>query len=82
VGHEIDDLIDELEMLRGTLQSDGHRIQRDIAKYAALSEEISELTKIVSDSMQRLPGAQNISTWAEVAVGACTATNMRLFEIV
>jgi hypothetical protein len=56
VGHEIDDLIDELEMLRGTLQSDGHRIQRDIAKYAALSEEISELTKIVSDSVQRLPG--------------------------
>jgi hypothetical protein len=33
---EIDNLIDELHMLRGRLQNDSDRIQRDIAKYAAL----------------------------------------------
>ena len=35
--HGIDSLINELHTLRGKLQNDSDRIQRDTAKYAALS---------------------------------------------
>lgn len=53
--HEIDNLIDELQTLRGRLQNDSDRIQRDIAKYAALSEQVMQITKIISDSVKKLP---------------------------
>jgi hypothetical protein len=53
--HEIDSLIDELHTLRVRLQNDSDRIQRDIAKYAALSEQVMQMTKIVADSVHKLP---------------------------
>lgn len=53
--HEIDNLIDELQPLRGRLQKDSDRIQRDIVKYAALSEQVMQMTKIIADSVHKLP---------------------------
>jgi hypothetical protein len=53
--HGIDSLIDELHTLRGRLQTDSDRIQRDIAKYATLSEQVMQMTKIIADSMHNLP---------------------------
>ena len=58
---EIDNLVDELQTLRRRLLTDNDRIQRDIAKYAALSEQVMQLTKIISESVQKLPGTPNIN---------------------
>jgi hypothetical protein len=58
---EIDHLIGALQTLRRRLQGDGDRIVSDIAKYAALSEQVMQVTKIVSDSVHKLPEAPNIS---------------------
>jgi len=58
--HEIDSLIDELHTLRGRLQNDSDRIQRDIAKYAALSEQVMQMTKIVADSVHKLPDTPGV----------------------
>ena len=53
---EIDDLLGELQTLRRKLQTDGDRIQRDIAEHAELSQQVMQLTKIISDSVKKLPG--------------------------
>ena len=54
---EIDSLISELQTLRRKLQTDGDRIQRDIAEYAELSQQVMQLTTIISDSGKKLPRA-------------------------
>jgi vacuolar-type H+-ATPase subunit I/STV1 len=54
---EIDNLIDELRTLRKKLQADSNRIQRDIANHAELSQQVMQLTKIISESVQKLPSA-------------------------
>ena len=54
---EIDSLIGELRRLRGKLQTDGDRIQRDIEEYATLSQQVMQLTKIIYDSVAKLPNA-------------------------
>jgi methyl-accepting chemotaxis protein len=53
---EIDSLITELKTLHKKLQTDGDRIQRDIAEHAELSQQVMQLTKIISDSVKKLPG--------------------------
>lgn len=58
---EIDDLIDELQSLRDKLEADGHRVQRDLMDYADLSQAIMQMTKIISESVRKLPGAPGIS---------------------
>jgi DNA anti-recombination protein RmuC len=58
---EIDNLVRELQTLRRKLQTDGDRIQREIAEHGALSQQVMQLTKIISDSVKKLPGAQSIS---------------------
>jgi hypothetical protein len=58
---EIDNLIGELQTLRRKLQTDGERIERDIAKYAELNQQVMQLTTIISDSVKKLPGASGIS---------------------
>ena len=58
---EIDNLISELQTLRRKLQTDGDRIERDIAKHAELSQQVMQLTTIISDSVKKLPGASGIS---------------------
>ena len=57
---EIDNLIGELQLLRRKLQTDGNRLQRDITEYAALSQSVMQLTKIVSDSVKKLPDPPSI----------------------
>jgi mevalonate pyrophosphate decarboxylase len=54
---EIDTLIGELRDLREKLRSDGDRIHREIVEYAALSQQVTQLSKIISDSVKRLPDA-------------------------
>lgn len=60
--HEIDDLVGELQILRKKLHADGNRIRRGIEEYAALSHSVVQLTKIISDSMKKLPDAFGVST--------------------
>jgi hypothetical protein len=54
---EIDTLIDDLRDLREKLRSDGDRIHHDIVEYAALSQQVMQLSKIISESVKRLPDA-------------------------
>jgi hypothetical protein len=58
---EIDNLISELQPLRRKLQTNGERIQRDIAEYAELSQHVMQLTTIISDSVGKLPRGPGIS---------------------
>jgi hypothetical protein len=51
---EIDSLIGEFGRLRGKLQTDAERIQREIEEYAALSQQVMQLTKVISDSMEKV----------------------------
>ena len=53
---EIDSLILELKTLHKKLQTDGDRIQRDIAEHAELSHRVMQLTRIISDSVKKIPG--------------------------
>jgi hypothetical protein len=48
---EVDGLIGELRQLRAKLQADGDRIKREIQEYEALSQQVMQLTKIISDSV-------------------------------
>jgi ElaB/YqjD/DUF883 family membrane-anchored ribosome-binding protein len=52
---EIENLINELQAVRKQLQNAGNRIQRDIEEYAALSQQVMQLTDIISDSVKKLP---------------------------
>ena len=54
---EIDTLIGDLRDLREKLRSDGERIHHDIVEYAALSQQVMQLSKIISESVKRLPDA-------------------------
>ena len=58
---EIDSLISELQTLRRKRQTDGDRIERDIAKYAELNQQELQLTEIISHSVKKLPRASVIS---------------------
>jgi hypothetical protein len=49
--YEIDHLIEGLQGVRERLNNDGDRLHREIVQYAAFSQSIIELTKIVSDGM-------------------------------
>jgi ElaB/YqjD/DUF883 family membrane-anchored ribosome-binding protein len=57
--HEIEKLIGALQKLRKRLQDAGSRIQRDIAEYAELSEQIMQLTSIICDGVEKLPRGTN-----------------------
>jgi flagellar biosynthesis chaperone FliJ len=52
---EIEGLINQLQKLRTQLQNAGNRIQRDIAEYTELSQQTTQLTSIISDSVKKLP---------------------------
>jgi hypothetical protein len=59
---EIDSLIGELRRLRGKLQADGARIKRDIEEYEALSEQVMQLTNIISNSVGTLSNVPRLAT--------------------
>lgn len=48
---EIDHLIGELQRLRERLRADGSRVERDIVEYAALSQSVIQLTRIIADGV-------------------------------
>ena len=48
---EIDHLIEGLQGLREKLNNEGDHLHRQIAQYAAFSQSLIDLTKIVSDGM-------------------------------
>ncbi len=61
---EIDNLISELRLLREKLLADGNRVERDIVEYAALSQSVIEMTKIITESMlqvKKLPAAPTLT---------------------
>jgi chemotaxis protein histidine kinase CheA len=61
---EIENLISELRVLRDKLQNDGSRVERDIVEYAALSQSVAQLTKIIADGVtqvKKVPDAPSIS---------------------
>jgi hypothetical protein len=61
---EIDNLINELQALRGKLQEDGNRVQREIVEFASLSQSIMQLTRIISESVthvKKVPDSPSIS---------------------
>jgi chemotaxis protein histidine kinase CheA len=61
---EIENLIGELRVLRDKLQNDGSRVERDIVEYAALSQSVAQLTKIIADGViqvKKVPDAPSIS---------------------
>ena len=49
--HEIDRLISELQTLRELLESEGARVQREVAEYAHLSQSAMQSTKIIAESL-------------------------------
>ncbi len=53
---EIDRLIDELRGLRLLLQSEGERVQREIVKYAHLSQAAMKSTRVIAEGMTQLRG--------------------------
>jgi len=50
----IDSLIGEFEQLRGRPRTDGERIQRAIEEYNALSQQVMEMTKAISESVEKV----------------------------
>lgn len=59
---EIDTLIGDLRDLREKLRSDGDRIHHDIVEYAAMSQQVMQLSKIISESVKRLPEAPPVAS--------------------
>jgi hypothetical protein len=57
---EVDGLIGELRQLRAKLQADGDRIKRDIQEYETLSQQVMQLTKIISDSVATLSNVRRL----------------------
>jgi len=58
---EVDSLIGDLQALRRKLNNDGNRIQREIAEYNELSQQVMQLTNIISESVKKLPTAPGIA---------------------
>ena len=51
---EIDSLIGDFARLREKLQTDGEHIQREVEEYRALSEQVMQLTKTISESVGKV----------------------------
>ena len=58
---EIGNLIDELQTFHNRLQADRNRIHRDIVEYAGLSQQVMQVTTIISDSVKGLPSTSGNS---------------------
>ena len=58
---EVDCLISDLQALRRKLNTDGNRIQRDIAEFSELSQQVMQLTNIISESVKKLPANTGIA---------------------
>ena len=58
---QIENLTGDLQALRKKLHTDGDRIQRDIAEYGELAQQVMQLTKIISESVKKLPTAPRVN---------------------
>jgi len=56
---EIDRLITEMQTLRGSLQSEAARVQREIVEYATLSRAALQSTKTIAESLTQMKKAPN-----------------------
>jgi methyl-accepting chemotaxis protein len=59
---EIDSLIGEFERLRGTLQTDGERIKREVEEYRALSHQVMQLMNTISESVEKVRASMHPPT--------------------
>ena len=59
---EIDRLIDELQGMRDLLQGEGQRVQREIVKYAQLSQAAMKSTKVIAEGMTQLQTSAETAT--------------------
>ena len=50
---EIDGVTAGLQALRGQLQSQGERVQRDVAVYAGLSQSAMQSAKVISEKLEQ-----------------------------
>ena len=53
--NEVESLIDQLQRLRKTLETDGDLIERAIARHSEHSQGVMQLTTIIADNVKRLP---------------------------
>ena len=51
---QIDDLVGDFGRLREKLRTDGERIRREIEEYNALSQQVMQLTKTISESVEKV----------------------------
>jgi hypothetical protein len=51
---EIDSLIGEFQRLQRKLETDGERIKRDIEEYRTLSQLVMQLTKGISENVEKV----------------------------
>jgi hypothetical protein len=51
---QIDDLVGDFGRLREKLRTDGNRIQREIEEYSRLSQQVMQLTKTISESVEKV----------------------------
>jgi hypothetical protein len=51
---QIDNLVGEFQRLREKLRIDGERIQREIEEYTELSQMVMQLTKTISESVEKV----------------------------
>ena len=54
---EIDRLVGEMQSIRDLLETEGERVQREIAEYAHLSQSSLQSTKIIAESLARWKSA-------------------------
>jgi hypothetical protein len=54
---QIDNLVGDFQQLREKLRTDGERIQREIEEYKSLSEMVMQLTKTISESVEKVRGS-------------------------
>src|SRR5262245_50961883 len=51
---QIDDLVGDFGRLREKLRTDGERIQRELEEYKSLSERVMQLTKTISEGVEKV----------------------------
>jgi len=51
---QIDDLVGDFGRLREKLRTDGERIQREVEEYNALSQQVMQLTKTISENVEKV----------------------------
>ncbi len=56
---QIDDLVGDFGRLREKLRTDGERIQHEVEEYRTLSEQVMQLTKTISESVEKVRAPAN-----------------------